>query len=99
MKTKFLTLILFLGITTLIVSSCSFLRGTGSVSTDNKSICSNYSNSTKSQLEVGLVHEMTGNYQHTSNANDAKAIWFDLETIKKFIYHICLLYTSDAADE
>lgn len=89
MKTRFLT-ILFASIISLITSSCSFLKGTGSTSTDNGSLCLNYKNSEKSQLEVGLVHEMTKLYQKNTglNADSVMAIRFDIPTLKKFIYHI-----------
>ncbi|WP_299113064.1 hypothetical protein [uncultured Winogradskyella sp.] len=90
MKTKFLTLVIFAGAVTLMTSSCSFFEGKGSITTDNNSICSNYKNSEKSELEVGLVHEMTELYQNQSRLNNDSimAIRFDLIALKKFIYHI-----------
>jgi len=88
MKAKFLTLVLFTGIATLMISSCSFLRGKGSVTTDSNSICSNYSQTAQSQLEVGLIREMTDIYQDNLNEGDVKAISFDFETLKTFLYHI-----------
>ncbi|WP_299888131.1 hypothetical protein [uncultured Lacinutrix sp.] len=86
MKTRYLTLLMFIGITTLMLYSCSFFRGTGSTSNDT-SICSNYSRVDESELDVDLVHEMTKIYQNTPN-DGVEAIWFDLETLKKFVYHI-----------
>ena len=54
-------------------------------------ICSSYSEA-MSKLEVRLVHKMTDDY-HSSlsgslHPNDAQSIWFDLETLKAFLYHI-----------
>ena len=62
----------------------------------SKSICMNYSNTDMSQLEVPLVHEMVNGYKdnqlfHINNQiriDDAHSIWFDLETLKAFMYHI-----------
>jgi hypothetical protein len=96
MKTKSLILVLFTGVVTLMISSCSFLRGTGSITTDNHSICSNYSRTEISKLPMALVEDMTSGYiskQKTAiddshGINDARMVWFDLETIKKFIYHV-----------
>lgn len=61
-------------------------------------ICNDYSSEKKSKLTNGLVHDMVQMYRKnqlaniqgfTTNAivNDAQSIWFDLDTIKKFIYH------------
>jgi len=96
MKTRSLTLLMFIVITTLMLYGCSFFRGTGSVTTDNNSICSNYSNSDKSELPVALIHDMINGYrgnqlQYIQNGRsliDSRSIWFDLETLKTFIYHI-----------
>lgn len=58
-------------------------------------ICSDYSTQPMSTLEVGLVHEMVNGYkgnqlQEINNRipNDAQSIWFDLETLKQFIYQV-----------
>ena len=96
MKTKFLTSVIFIGIVAIMISSCSFLRGTGSVTTDNNSICSNYSNLEISKLPFELVDDMTEGYRlrqkaaidATHSMDDTKAIWLDLETVKQFIYQI-----------
>jgi len=101
MKTKILTLIVFTGALTLMISSCSFFRGSGSVTTDNQSICTNYSNENISTLPVPLVHDMINGYRNNQllkiengitkngvNLVDAQSIWFDLETLKEFVYHI-----------
>lgn len=90
MKTKILNVFLFIGITSLFIGGCAFLRGTGSTTTDSGALCLDYKNSEKSSLDKDLVDEMTRLYQTTQglNENHVKAIRFDLETLKKFIYHI-----------
>ncbi len=66
---------------------------------DTNSVCMDYNRYNHSTLTVGLVNEMVSIYrknqlQSIQNATinpvpeDAYAIWFDLDTIKKFIYHI-----------
>ncbi|WP_299113967.1 hypothetical protein [uncultured Winogradskyella sp.] len=94
MKTKFLTLVTALGVTALMMNSCSFLRGTGSTS-NSTSICMNYSSQPMSDLDVGLVHKMTNGYEDNqltaisrSMPKDSRAMWLDLETIKAYIYHL-----------
>lgn len=99
MKTKILRLVAFGVITFATIYSCSL--SDDSVLTVNDNICSNYS--TLSTLEVKLIHEMISGYklnQLTAINNnaasigiplpsgDARAIWFDLETLKAFIYQI-----------
>jgi hypothetical protein len=62
-------------------------------------ICMDYSKDKPSILKHSLVAEMVKNYRNNQlvsiqtapiNAvtNDAQSIWFHLDTIKKFIYHI-----------
>ncbi len=61
-------------------------------------ICVDYSSQLKSKLTNGLVHDMVHLYRNNQLDNiqgvaskpinqDAYSIWFDLDTIKKFIYH------------
>ncbi|WP_340201564.1 hypothetical protein [Ascidiimonas sp. W6] len=87
MKVKLLTLVVFLGITTILINGCAFLKGKGSTSNET-SICMNYAKSEKPLLSLKLVHEMTQLYQSNPNIDDTKAIRFDLETLKNFIYHL-----------
>lgn len=99
MKTrKFTQALLFTGVIA-IMTSCSFLNGTGSVTTDGDAVCSNYINSPKSILPVKLIDSMVTRYENNQlrhinqrmgflNKGDAKSITFDLETLKKFIYHL-----------
>ncbi|WP_156133122.1 hypothetical protein [Lacinutrix sp. Hel_I_90] len=55
-----------------------------------------YSNVNMNQLEVDLVRNMISGYKDyqkryidsASNLDDAHSIWFDLETLKAFIYHV-----------
>lgn len=65
---------------------------------ENK-ICTDFSTYKKSKLTNGLVHDMVNIYRDNQLQsiqgsiirpikNDAYSIWFDLDTIKKFIYHI-----------
>ena len=69
--------------------------GTRSLTT----ICMDYDNEPPATLTTDLVKSMVTKYDGTqlryiqtaSNTivrEDAKAIWFDLETLKKFLYHI-----------
>lgn len=66
--------------------------------TNSNEICTDYSSYKKSKLTNGLVHDMVHLYRNNQLDNiqgvaskpidqDAYAIWFDLDTIKKFIYH------------
>lgn len=63
-------------------------------------ICINYTDEEESTLSVGLIYNMTNHYRENKRKNwysrdgkkdtiyDAHSIWFDLETLKKFIYNI-----------
>lgn len=62
-------------------------------------VCLNYNQYHYSTLKTGLVRDMVDIYRKNQLrsiatsavnpvANDAYSIWFDLDTIKKFIYHI-----------
>lgn len=88
MKTRFFTLTLLLTAIALNFSSCTFLNKRGSISTDDNIICASYENSERSQLEVDLIHNMTDNFQKMAGPDEAKAVLFDLETLKKFVYHL-----------
>jgi len=61
----------------------------------NESICMTYPKDTISELPISLIHDMTNNYQTINGSRrnmnldeDAESVWFKLETLKKFIYHI-----------
>lgn len=64
----------------------------------DESICSDFSDYKPSTLPTGLVSDLTKNYRLNQLVEinkvmpttdpDAHSIWFDLDTIKKFIYHI-----------
>lgn len=74
------------------------------INTDSTStkICLDYDNEDMNTLDVDLVHTMVDGYksqqwktinndptfQAAVNGDDARAAWFDLESLKKFIYHI-----------
>ena len=59
-------------------------------------ICMDYSKGDISELSLPLVHEMVHGYRDnqlakinaSSEFSDAHSIWFDLETLKKFMYHL-----------
>jgi len=59
-------------------------------------ICSNYSTVPMSELKVAMVHKMARGYkqyqgtaiQEKFGMRDAESIWFDLETLKTFLYHL-----------
>lgn len=69
-------------------------------SINDSRICSDYSASLPSTMKRSLVKEMVDKYKknqltcinrgcnNDSIVNDARAIWFNLDTIKKFIYHV-----------
>lgn len=64
-------------------------------SSPSKKICMDYSGLNMNQLEVDLVRNMISGYKDhqkrhidtATNLDDAHSIWFDLETLKAFIYH------------
>lgn len=92
MKTNTLAFLLISTIIILFLSGCG--TNLNSINAGN-TICSNYSNKPMSSLEVGLVHKMTERYmseQHenikATIADDAHSIWFDLETLKEFVYQL-----------
>lgn len=69
------------------------------VAIDSTSLCMDYDEYKPSTLKTGLIKDMVSIYkinQHNSITgsssspivDDARAVWFDLDTIKKFIYHI-----------
>jgi len=99
MKTKHLTLFLFIGITSLLIYGCGIRWN--NVRLKDNTICTNYSNEEISTLPVPLIHDMVNGYKNNQlqkikngiikngdSLIDAHSIWFDLETLKKFIYHI-----------
>jgi hypothetical protein len=58
-------------------------------------ICMDYSNEDMNQLNVNLIHKMVHGYKDnqlryikSEMTDDAHSIWFDLETLKKFIYQL-----------
>lgn len=66
-----------------------------SSSTKNDTICMNYAKEPFSKLKVDLIHNMTSGYKQNQLSHikavmddDAHSISFDLETLKRFIYHI-----------
>lgn len=64
-------------------------------STKKDTICMNYANETFSELKVNLVHNMANGYKQNQlkhikavMKDDAHSISFELETLKRFIYHV-----------
>jgi hypothetical protein len=71
---------------------------------NTKEICMKYDDEDMSTLDADLVHTMTKEYinsqweyinsnsnfisKHSSITEDARSIWFDLKTLKKYLYHI-----------
>ena len=71
---------------------------------NTKDLCSDYSNDDVSTLKTGLISDLVERYRKNQltyinrkmqemnldlhSNSDSHAIWFDLDTIKKFIYHI-----------
>ncbi|WP_438424309.1 hypothetical protein [Aquimarina macrocephali] len=94
MKKRIVTLLVFVGIVAFIIfSGCKKQKVDPAF---DKTICFNYTSDPISKIPVGLVHDMVNGYKTRQLAkineglkiDDARAIWFDLETLKKFIYHI-----------
>ncbi|CAA0242136.1 hypothetical protein [Tenacibaculum maritimum] len=62
----------------------------------SEKICMDYSHEKGSELNLSLIHEMVNGYKKNQLAkinngldlNDAHSIWFDLETLKSFVYHV-----------
>ena len=101
MKTRKFTQALLLTGVIALITSCSLFNGTSNTVVSKDFICSNYDSSTQSKLPVKLIQDMVDNYDKkqrrhinsnmshlNTDGGDAKSIWFDLETLKKFIYHI-----------
>ena len=101
MKIKILTLASLGILTTLIIYSCGITSG--NVTNLNNTICSNYTDMntlqvglihemTKSYKENQLLTINQNNYFNEPTPGltqgDARSIWFDLETLKAFIYQI-----------
>lgn len=68
-------------------------------STESKEICMDYDAERMSTLDADLIHTMTRGYRSnhlkyietetgTIAPKDAYSIWFDLPTLKKYLYHI-----------
>jgi hypothetical protein len=63
--------------------------------TNDDQICKDFSKETINELDVNLIHNMVDNYKDkqltyikSSMREDAHSIWFDLETLKKFVYQL-----------
>jgi hypothetical protein len=87
---------ILLGITLIVFAFYVYKFPPKSKPSSENSICMDYSNVNMNQLEVDLVRNMIRGYKDhqkhyidaASNINDAHSIWFDLETLKAFIYHV-----------
>ncbi len=89
-KQKLIIAVLFIAL------ACSLLYN--SFTTEGTSICTDYDHERPSTLTTSLVRDMINQYRSNqyvainnsrdSLGPDAHSIWFDLDTIKKFIYHI-----------
>lgn len=77
------------------------LTTTGDSLASTSSICTDYDSLAMSTLNCDLIHTMVDNYNknqlyfiekdssfRSSTGDDASSIWFDLETLKKYLYHI-----------
>lgn len=63
-------------------------------------LCIDYSQETPSTLETAVIYDMVNEYRNkqlksidstiatTDGGGDAHSVWFDLKTLKKFIFHI-----------
>ncbi|WP_289044824.1 hypothetical protein [uncultured Olleya sp.] len=65
-------------------------------SSTNDKICMDYSDDPMNTLDIDLIRDMVDGYKNNQlkhindaeNIDDAYSIWFDLDILKKFIYHI-----------
>ena len=87
LKSIIIALLIFLGISVT----------TNILSQIGEDLCVDYSSKEMNTLSAGVVHEIVNGYRdrqrrYIKSADPAtigtEAIWFDLETIKKFIYHL-----------
>lgn len=88
-KQKLIIAVLFIALV------CSLLYNSFRIET---SICTDYDHEKPSTLTTSLVRDMINQYRSNqylainnsrdSLEPDAHSIWFDLDTIKKFVYHI-----------
>lgn len=101
MKNKLLAILLLGVITAFAIYAYNFPpRMVEPVELINKDeVCMDYSNNSISTLKNGLIHDMVNLYRDNQLqsiqgsasrpvSEDAHTIWFNLDTIKKFIYHI-----------
>lgn len=73
---------------------------TGNALVKEDPLCIDYSQETPSTLETGVIYDMVNEYRSkqlksidsaivtTDGGGDAHSVWFDLKTLKKFIFHI-----------
>lgn len=94
---------ILLGITLIAFAFYIYKFPPKSIPLSRNSICMDYSDENMNQLEIDLVRNVVSGYQNNqlrhinaatniggtnTNKGDAHSIWFKLETLKKFIYHI-----------
>jgi len=95
MKTKVFKLVLVVVLGAFVVYGCN-KDDSSIIPTGNGVICNDFGNDNIAKLEVKLIHEMTSRYRENQNLeinaglgiDDANSIWFALDTIKAFIYHL-----------
>jgi len=87
-----LSTILLIG--TLVAFGAYIYKFPPKLNASNNHICMDYSKEQMNELNVNLVHTMVNGYKdkqlryiQNTMSKDAHSIWFDLETLKKFIYH------------
>jgi hypothetical protein len=92
LKSIIVALLLSLGFTLFYISTLKV--------PNEEALCVDYSSNDMNTLSAGLVHELVNGYRNRqlkaitsatssySMASDAEAIWFDLETVKEFIYQL-----------
>ncbi|SNR41229.1 hypothetical protein [Dokdonia pacifica] len=104
MKIRFLMLVILGGITSFIIYSCSLTQGTISIHKDTicsnytdvntlevkliHAMTQKYSDKQLDAINTGTRTRFTQPTAQQPEKGDSEAIWFDLETLKAFIYHI-----------
>jgi hypothetical protein len=91
---KFLIVTNILTLTVIYFNSCGVTTTTSNNSVmhnNSKSIAANYYNTPFNGIDVNLANTMVDNFKNSMGANGqngARSVWFNLDTLKKFIWHI-----------
>jgi hypothetical protein len=90
---KFLISTNILTLLVIYFNSCSSTSTTTSsnsiIHKNSKSIAINYSNNPFTGIDVNLANYMVDKFKSSlADTNDTRSVWFNLDTLKRFIWHI-----------